>query len=188
MGKCCTRSGLYKFRCVDHPQKKCFIQWNEVMNNPKPFSLITCTTCSEENKENTSALFQYFLVASCMHTCEIKKMRFVSMFYMYQAVQLLFYKEWKKKISLSLLPEVSHFFHNCCYIFQKFFNSGYIMVCCLINSSLWVPNREWSPFTFHRFHLLTVVLLLFIFLNYSVQSAKPQTAAIAEKELPFTSW
>lgn len=94
----------------------------------------------------------------------------------------------KKKISLSLLPEVSHFFHNCCYIFQKFFNSGYIMVCCLINSSLWVPNREWSPFTFHRFHLLTVVLLLFIFLNYSVQSAKPQTAAIAEKELPFTSW
>lgn len=28
--------------------------------------------------------------------------------------------------------------------------------------------------------------VVYFFLNYSVQSEKPQTAAIAEKELPFT--
>lgn len=132
---------------VDHPQKKCFIQGNDVTNNWICFQLNITYDLFWRRQSKRRAQVLYFFSGTLQHAeCMPVKLN----------KQTKSNKKiTKKKVSgcatATLQSRMKHFSHShlmyhisfrTAGIFCKTF-SGYITMCCfLLNSNLWVANEE----------------------------------------------
>lgn len=136
--------------------KKCFIQWNGVVNNWKCLQLNITYDLFWRRPEEHKCSFSSTVLCSMLHAYLWNKQ--TKRLNLLQAVRLLFCKaEWK--ISGTHFHLMYHISFTTAAIFCRSF-SGYIMRCCLLlNSNLWVANREQSPSVFNKFNLSMMILM-----------------------------